>query len=143
MTYKDKLVGKLKKAYLAHGKIVLGVDFDDTIFPYSDDSVEANIVCTRVRELIHEVKPYAVLCLWTVANEWSLKYKRFICENHFGMPFDHYNDSPIFSGEDVRKPHFNILLDDSSGLGESITALKEFLEWVESKKESDDTRDSD
>lgn len=131
MIYKEKLLAKLKHAYITYGKIVIGVDFDDTIFPYSDQSIDAHQACREVRSLVDSTRQYATICLWTVSNEWSMIYKKFICEEHFGMSFDHYNESPIFSGEDVRKPHFNLLLDDCSGLGESVEVLKEFMAWVQ------------
>jgi len=138
MTRKERLLEKLKRAHVTYGKIVIGVDFDDTIFPFSDDSLEASQEALEVRNILERVRPYTVQCLWTVANDWSLRYKKFICENHFNIQFDHYDESPIFSGEDVRKPHFNLLLDDCSGLGESLEILIQFANWAESPKDNRD-----
>lgn len=122
------LLEKLKKAFIDHGKIVVGVDFDDTIFPYSDISKDEE--CEQVRDLLRKIRPYTIQCLWTVANEWSLKYKKFICIELYDMQFDHYNESPINYDPTVQKPHFNVLLDDSSGLDSVIKVLEEFYAWV-------------
>ncbi len=129
------LLNKLIKAYSEHGNIVIGVDFDDTIFPYTQygDTV-ANAASSerakRVRDLLIDLKPYSIQCLWTVANEWSLIYKKFICQNYYKMYFDYYNESPITPDPTVRKPHFNVLLDDCAGLDSVIETLREFLKYV-------------
>ena len=45
------------------------------------------------------------------------------------MNFSYYNHSPI--NPSSFKPHFNILLDDSAGLNESMELLCEFLDYLE------------
>lgn len=138
MTREERLLEKLKTAHLVYGKIVIGVDFDDTIFPFTSDSVEAHAEAREVRALLDRVRPYTVQCLWTVANDWSLRYKKFICEHHYAYEFDFYNESPITADEDVRKPHFNLLLDDCAGLGQGMKILAQFADWVESAKDNKD-----
>ncbi len=138
MSRDEILLKKLVDAYHKFGKIVIGVDFDDTIFPYTqyenaDDNVAAALRARQVRTLLEKAKPYSIQCLWTVANEWSLIYKKFICIEHYGMEFDYYNESPITQDETVRKPHFNLLLDDCAGLESSLSVLKRFIDYVNDK----------
>jgi hypothetical protein len=122
MTYELK---KLLEAEKKYGKIVLGVDFDDTIFPLDDNP--HNIVRTsKVRRLVKAVADRANICLWTVGEDWSMKYKLHICET-YEIPINYVNTSPIFHGKDVRKPHFNMLLDDKAGLNETIKTLEDFI----------------
>ena len=116
---------KLLAAEKKYGKIILGVDFDDTLYPYTDDDYTRQRT-TQVRKLIKQVENRAVICLWTVANEWSIGYKTHICDT-YGLRIDFINESPISHGEGVRKPHFNILLDDKAGLNETIKILEEFI----------------
>ena len=118
---------KLLAAEKKYGKIVVGVDFDDTIFPW-DKNPYSVIRCARVRKLIIKLQEQkrAHLCLWTVAEEWSMVYKKHISKS-YGIKFDYFNESPIFKDADIRKPHFNILLDDKAGLNETINILEAFV----------------
>ena len=46
------------------------------------------------------------------------------------LEFHYYNESPINPGS--RKPHFNILLDDSAGLKEALDLFVSFLDYLDS-----------
>lgn len=119
-------VNKLLKAEQKYGKIIIGLDFDDTIFPYDDDPYVINR-CKVVRDLIKRVQYRSTICLWTVAADWSIKYKTHITKE-YGIRVDYINESPIDFGQEVRKAHFNILLDDKAGLNETMEILKKFIE---------------
>ena len=125
MTKETKI---LLDVYRNHGNIIIGVDFDDTIFPYTH-SVNAHVQCLNTRELLQKLQPYATFCLWTVADNESLHYKQFITNIHYKLGFEYFNESPVTFGGS-RKPYFNILLDDKAGLNEAISILQEFLQEV-------------
>jgi|TARA_R110000772_G_scaffold68118_4_gene150906 hypothetical protein len=114
---------KLLKVYKEHGKIIVGLDFDDTIFPLSEGSVD---LCKKVKILITECQMYSTICLYTIADEQSLKYKLEILKL-WGIRVDFVNESPIKLGNNA-KPYFNILLDDKAGLNESYETLSQFNE---------------
>ena len=118
---------KLLVAEKKYGKIVVGVDFDDTIFPLDHNPYNVNR-CSKVRSLVLQLQTQnrANLCLWTVAEDWSMMYKKHISKE-YGIKFNYFNESPIVHGTDIRKPHFNILLDDKAGLNETIKILEEFI----------------
>lgn len=116
---------KLIKIYGQFGKIVIGVDFDDTIFPLTDAKYVIDR-CAEVRGLLNLVKDSATLCLYTVAEEWSVKYKVTIMRDLYKLPVDYVNASPLST---TPKPFFNILLDDKAGLNETIEILKEFINY--------------
>ena len=124
MSYELK---KLLAAEKKYGKIVVGVDFDDTIFPLDDNQYNVDR-CFAVRRLLTGLiaQDRAVLCLWTVAEDWSMMYKKHII-TQYGLKMDYFNESPIVHGKNIRKPHFNILLDDKAGLNETIKILEEFI----------------
>jgi len=117
---------KLLDAEKKYGKIIVGLDFDNTIFPLEDDPYVIER-CQIVRETIKSIQDRAQICLWTVAADWSIRYKIHITEN-YGINVDYINESPIDFGAEIRKPHFNILLDDKAGLNETIETLKAFNE---------------
>jgi hypothetical protein len=110
-----------------HGKIVVGVDFDDTIFPLHNNEYIAERAKSLVA-ILRELREYITLCLWTIADEQSLAYKVALMESWAIKP-DYVNASPVNFGE-ARKPYFNILLDDKAGLNESIKILKEYKDYV-------------
>tara|TARA_R110002012_G_scaffold261246_1_gene443055 strand:- start:33 stop:422 length:390 start_codon:yes stop_codon:yes gene_type:complete len=115
---------KLLDVYRKYGIIILGCDFDDTIFPLTDNSYIRNR-CEKVIELIISLRSVMKLCLYTTTNPQELKYKVHIMKNTMKLYPDYINESPIDFGGNA-KPYFNILLDDKAGLNEAIEILEEF-----------------
>jgi len=122
---RNKIIKRLYDNYLQYGKIVLGVDFDNTVYPLDPIFKES---CEETVELIKQALPYSTICLWTVADKWSLVYKESFME-YMGIPAEYVNKSPIVLGDGV-KPFFNLLLDDNAGLEESRAILKGFLQLI-------------
>lgn len=114
---------KLLEVLGYHNTIIVGLDFDDTIFPLSNnEGIKKR--CEKVKDLIYSVKDKITLCLYTVADEQSLLYKKKLMEL-WEIPPAYINKSPVKLG-DGTKPYFNILLDDKAGLNEAIEILTEF-----------------
>lgn len=123
--YTDKLL----KAYQEHGKIIVGVDFDDTIYPFSDDlSEEDRKHCEFRIELLKRLKKNITICLYTCSDEASLKYKISLMKE-WGISPDYVNESPVVIGNGA-KPYFNLLLDDKAGLEEATRRLVEFKNLI-------------
>ena len=120
MRYETKKLLKVLKDY---GTIIVGVDFDDTVFPLND-TIYIRTRCNKVVTLLKELKDKITICLYSVAGDQSLKYKKYIMET-LGIKPAYINESPIKLGNEV-KPYFNILLDDKAGLNEAIEILTEF-----------------
>ena len=116
----------LRKKY---GKIIVGVDFDGTIFPYTADQQSRND-CDRNRILLKKLKPHIHLCLYTVADKSSLIYKAYIMKG-WGLKPDYINESPIKFPGGSTKPFFNVLLDDKAGMNEIYGVLQEFLHEID------------
>lgn len=114
---------KLKEVYKEYSTIIVGVDFDDTLFALNDVYKDTS---KAIRQLLLEAKPIITLCLYTVADDQSLKYKIALMEE-WGIAPDYVNESPVKLGNGD-KPFFNILLDDKAGLIESFELLREFNE---------------
>tara|TARA_R110000851_G_scaffold41665_1_gene104371 strand:- start:1119 stop:1496 length:378 start_codon:yes stop_codon:yes gene_type:complete len=121
MEVNNNNLAKLHKVFKEHGKIIIGVDFDDTVFPLDPECAS---MCKAVRLLLQECKVYSILCLYTVADTQSLEYKKEIM-SLWGIPVDYVNESPVKLG-DGSKPYFNILLDDKAGLYETYLLLQKF-----------------
>lgn len=111
---------KLKSTSLAH-QIVIGVDFDYTLVDSSNNySLYPDIV-----SLLQEAQKVGfILCIWTANTNPSLVTTKW---EEASLIWSYYNESPINPGK--QKPHFNILLDDSAGLEQSMQLLKELITY--------------
>jgi hypothetical protein len=118
---------KLLDVYEAHGKIIVGVDFDDTIFPMVDGREETEVRARWLRETLRQLLEGGaiVLCLYTVADPQSMIYKEALMDE-WKIPPHWVNNSPVSPRGKCNKPFFNILLDDKAGLNEAVEVLKEF-----------------
>lgn len=119
---------RLISEYEAHGKLVVGFDFDNTIF----DVHNKGINCSEVIGLLQECKKLGfTLCLYTaeLREDW-LKWKVDYCK-HFGIEPEYINESPLLPG--TKKPFFNILLDDRAGLESAFQTLKQVVIHANSK----------
>ena len=104
-------ISRLLEEYEKFGNLIVGVDFDSTIF----DLYETNLDVTKVINLILKCQDAGfTLCMWSaIPDSHSLTYKKRISKD-IGINFQYFNESPVMN--DSRKPHFNILLDDRAGL---------------------------
>ena len=114
------MLEKLLNVYKQHDTIIIGVDFDDTIFKFSEDANEKDIIIRR--KLLKYLKPYITICLYTVSDNDSLRYKIALMKEWDIEP-DYINESPVKIGNGA-KPFFNLLLDDKAGLQETTKVLK-------------------
>ena len=129
ITNKNVLTERLIRDYeLYRGEIYVGVDFDDTIRDY-----DTGDVITPVYEVLRDLQLYgAQLCLYTAREGKDLVYAEKFCSG-IGLDIEHSNYSPLMP--QVRKPLFNILLDDRAGLNEALEACKNLINYIKNKKE--------
>lgn len=125
-----KAIDRLKREYLEHKNLIIGFDFDNTIYDYHKEGLELQPVI----ELLKKCSDLEfTMCLYTIPDR--LKFKENYV-NSLNIKCHFINESPIM---DVRhnlfdsKPYFNILLDDRAGLSASynilLTTLKELDLW--------------
>lgn len=122
---------RLLSEYKTHGKLVVGFDFDNTIF----DVHNKGINCAEIITLLQECKKLGfVLCLYTAeSREVWLKWKVDYCR-HFGIEPSYVNASPLLGGK-TTKPFFNILLDDRAGLESAYQTLKTVVDYANSQSD--------
>lgn len=119
---------RLLREYKTHGKLVVGFDFDNTIFDVHNIGGDYSAIIN----LLRECKELGfILCLYTAELdedwlEWKVKY----C-GHFGIEPDYINESPLIPG--TKKPFFNILLDDRAGLESAYLTLKKIVNYANSE----------
>jgi len=124
-------VDKLIKQYKEHGSLIIGVDFDFTIY----DSDTKTMYTYIVNLIIQAQQLNCKLCLWTANG--TERVERIITEcAKYNLVFDYINESPINLGEDdIRKYHWNILLDDTAGLGQAVEILEHIIYRIRNNNE--------
>lgn len=121
----NKYVNRLVEEWKAHGKIILSVDFDDTLYPYRFTSEEDQEEIRDTIKLIKQVqKVGAYLVIFTASNKDRHPEISDFC-TQAGIPCDSINQNPIelpYGKEG--KIYYNIMLCDRSGLKEAKEILR-------------------
>jgi hypothetical protein len=113
--YSDRLLSEWKQ----HGSIIIGLDFDDTIFPYRENFTDINKVINIVKEAI---RSNAIVVIYTGSSEDRYSEIQDYCKS-IDLKIHSINENIIKPFGDNRKIYANIYLDDRSGLNESIEIL--------------------
>lgn len=125
---------RLIKDYLTHGNIVVGLDFDNTI--YDCHHTPPVYIYDGVVELIKKCNTLNfTVCIWTANEDHSLVDS--VCKN-LGIKYNYLNDSPLIPNSTSRKPFFNVLLDDRAGLKSAFDSLQNTINLIEIFKEIND-----
>jgi len=128
---KEYFVKRLLKEYEKYNDLIIGCDFDNTLFDLYEEGYDYEDV---IALMIRCQDMGLTTCLWTACTDtWSLTYKKALCIG-MGLKFDRFNESIALN--DSRKPHFSILLDDRAGLASSYEILCEVLDGIEEIIES-------
>jgi hypothetical protein len=119
---------RLVKEIEKYGKLVIGFDFDNTIFDVHNSGGNYKDII----DILKKCKDRGwTLCLYTAEpNEEWLKWKIEYCK-HFGIEPDYVNESPLLPG--TKKPFFSILLDDRAGLQSAYYILNTVLNYANPK----------
>lgn len=121
---------RLLKEYLAHGKLIIACDFDDTVY----NTYEKDWEYDTVLELLRRWNDYAEIIVWTghKEDEWDKIRKHFLLN---GVKIKGINVDSC-AGDFGRKIYANAYLDDRAGL----RAVYEDLEWLIDKIEKGDLK---
>jgi len=114
---------RLIDEYHKHKHLVVGFDFDNTVY----DCHELGMDYSEVIDLLKECKELGfILCLYTAdTSDEKIAWKAKWCEE-MGIGPDYINESPLMNG--TKKPFFNILLDDRACLESAYSMLKDVVE---------------
>lgn len=125
-------IDRLYKEYKAHPKLIIAVDHDDSIYDFHSAGHEYPEVIELVKKC-HKLGFWIVLFTATGKEKWFYLQKWW--ERNMGFPPDSININPIplpFGNDG--KIYYNILLDDRSGLAQSVDILQGLIAKIESKK---------
>lgn len=118
--YVDRLLGEWK----THGKIVISVDYDDTLSPWRLENKED---VKRTRELVKEARRTgAYVVIFTACAPERYSHIHEFCKS-IEFQYDTINQNPIelpYGGEKGSKIYYNINLCDRSGLTQALDILE-------------------
>lgn len=118
--------------YNHYDKLIVGIDFDNTIKP-----VKSNKSCEEIINLLKRCSsdPKIVLCLWSICPDGEEQNKIDYCKS-LGITIDYINESPFNIGKWTgKKQFFNVLLDDRAGLESAYNNLKYVLDNADIKSD--------
>jgi hypothetical protein len=117
-------VARLVDEYKKHNKLIVAVDFDDTLYDYH----QKGFTYLRVLHLLHrcqELGFYIVLFTAAPPERWDSQ-KEYL--RHLGVEVSSVNSNPInLPFGNHGKIYYNVLLDDRAGLGQACLALETAL----------------
>lgn len=121
----DRLsIERLKQEYKLHHTLVIGFDFDNTIYDSHDNGLNVDPVKLLLKQC--SVLGFT-MCLYTISSnpdEMTTLDKIDYCTG-IGIQVDYVNKSPLLPNP--YKPFFNILLDDRAGLAAAYNTLRTAL----------------
>lgn len=124
-------VDRLYKEYLEHKKLIVALDFDDTIFDFHKKGYSYHQVVNLVLEC-QELNFHIVIFTGTPPEKWPSILD--FCERLGIKPATiNKNAIPLPFGNDG-KIYYNILLDDRAGLGQSYEILKKTVDKIKETK---------
>ena len=116
---KDNQVERLRGELAAHGSLFIAFDFDNTIFDYHNHGFDYSGIISLLRRCSEQ--GHKMILLTSNEDKEKLAFIRHYCQ-HFGIRIDYVNENPIVC-QGCRKPYYNILIDDRSGLQEACDIL--------------------
>lgn len=115
----ELVVERLITEWNTHGKLVIGLDIDNTVHDYYGKGYTYKKIIGLIR-ICKEIGAHITVC--TCRDESEFSDIRGILDTD-GIPYDSINENPSFITFTGKKPYYNILLDDRAGLSSAYHAL--------------------
>lgn len=132
----NKYITRLVTEWNKYGKIVVAIDFDDTLFPWGFKSKEDLEEMDKLISIVRKVKETgAYITIWSACDKDRFPEIQEYCKSK-GLEIDSINTNPIELpyGKD-RKIYANIYLDDRGGLNEALNILENAMYLVRSNQQ--------
>ncbi len=121
----DKYVNRLYQEWKTHEKIIISVDYDDTLYPFKLDNTEDVVRTVKLVKQAQEIGAYIVI--FTASTSDRYKEIKSYC-NDLGINVDSINTNPIkLPYGNNGKIYYNINICDRSGLNQALDILEETM----------------
>lgn len=134
----EKYRKRLYKEWSTYGKIIIGVDFDDTISPWGFRDEEDLLSLKKTVDLLKIAKETgAYIVIFTACNVDRYSEIESYCSKN-GLTIDTINKNAIDLpyGNDG-KIYANIFLDDRAGLTEALSILEDVMYKIRAEKSTE------
>lgn len=136
---KEKYIKRLITEWEQHGKVIIAVDFDDTISPWKFNTDEDRVFFDKVINTITIAKQTgAFVVVFTACDPSRHEDIRSYCMSK-GLAIDSINETPVHSipyGKNGAKIYANIFIDDRAGLIEALDILEKAMYTIRSRVNS-------
>lgn len=128
MSMNNKYLNRLINEWKTHKRLIIGVDFDSTIYKFGDFDNSSDI--HRVIAIL--LRAQRVGCYIVIHTSSAPERYDEIMEhcNSIGINVASINRNPIdlpYGNDEASKPFCNIYLDDRAGLNEALSMLEQAL----------------
>ncbi|MCR1959873.1 hypothetical protein CWE04_11375 [Thomasclavelia cocleata] len=121
----DNCYQRLEDEFIKYGKLIIAVDFDDTIYDFH----RLGRTYTNVINLLKRWDRYAQIIIFTGNGVDKLSEIKSYC-NRYGIPYDGINCNSMVK-VNGRKIYANAYLDDRGGLPMVYDHLNTLIEKIE------------
>lgn len=130
-----KYIDRLTNEWEQYGKIIIALDFDDTIFPWGFKDDNSSKGFEEIAYLLKECKKLGCyISIWSACAPERYDEIKVHCAK-LGIEIDSINQNPIdLPYGNHRKMYYNILLDDRAGLQDAIDILTAALYNIKGKQ---------
>ena len=123
----EECTNRLVRDFYKHDNIIIAVDFDNTIHNFMGRGYSESLV-HLLKVLRHDKENKFTFILFTAREGVKLIEAEQCCKS-LGIKIHYVNESPVMTS--MRKPFYNILLDDKAGLGQAYEVLTNFLKIID------------
>ena len=128
-----RYVDRLETEWEQHGKIIIGVDYDDTISPWREQDFNFDSVI-KILKVAKETGAYIVI--FTSCHEDRYAEITAYCQSKC-LDIDRINETPIkLEYGNKTKIYANIFIDDRAGLHEALDILETAMYRIRGKQAS-------
>lgn len=130
-----KYIERLYDEWITHKKVIIAVDYDDTIKPWKFEKLNHLTELVNLLKRAKKVGCYIVVFSACDSSRYDEIRETF---KELGIEIDSINTNPIDLpyGNSGSKIYFNILLDDRAGLYEAMFILTQAMYNVIGKQQS-------
>lgn len=126
--YDEYVMDRLRKEYSKHKKLIVAVDFDDTVYPWTHDNSRHNLMFDLLQKC---QKHEFYLVAFTASDPERYDFIREYFDS-FGIHIHGINQNviPLRYGNNG-KIYYNIFLDDRAGLRSAFRNLQTLIHEIE------------
>ena len=130
-----KQINRLFEEWNQHGKIIIAVDYDDTISPWKNaDQSDCDDVIERLKQA--QVTG-AHIVIWTACNKDRYDEIKRYCAGK-GLFVDSINANPVnLPYGNNGKIYANVYVDDRAGINEALLVLEKAMYMIRGSKEAE------